>query len=213
MLAELIDAAIIIFVLKRFVLTFAVVTPPAGENPPDKFNEVNVAVPAFTLFVEILPVLQIFTEVRMLPKSSFPTYKFPIKALPAPIVVVLIVPALNVLVEIFPVFEILPVLVVPSVVVPATPRVPVLEVFVKEPVAAKSVFVEILPVLLIRMQNLPHEILLNIVYQVTLVKQLVQSMDSFSQLQPRYQQVNCLPGKLELFLMDKAANHGLSKLQ
>jgi hypothetical protein len=149
MLAELIDAAIIIFVLKRFVLTFAVVTPPAGENPPDKFNEVNVAVPAFTLFVEILPVLQIFTEVRMLPKSSFPTYKFPIKALPAPIVVVLIVPALNVLVEILPVFEILPVLVVPSVVVPATPRVPVLEVFVKEPVAAKSVFVEILPVLLI----------------------------------------------------------------
>ena len=34
-------------------------------------------------------------------------------------------------------------------VVPATPRVPVLEVLVKEPVAAKSVFVEILPVLLI----------------------------------------------------------------
>ena len=43
----------------------------------------------------------------------------------------------------------LPVLVTPSVVVPATPRVPVLDVLVKEPVAAKSVFVEILPVLLI----------------------------------------------------------------
>ena len=72
-LIELIDPAIIMFVLKRFVLTFAVVTPPAGENPPAKFNVVNVAVPAFTLFVEILPVLLILTEVRTLPKSSLPT--------------------------------------------------------------------------------------------------------------------------------------------
>ena len=101
-LAELIDPAIIIFVLKRFVLTFAVVMPPLGENPPAKFNVVNVAVPAFSVFVEILPE-----------------------------------------------FEILAVFVVPSVVVPPTPRVPVFEVLVKEPVAAKSVFVEILPVLLI----------------------------------------------------------------
>ena len=99
---ELMDPAITEPVLRRFVLTFAVVTPPAGENPPDKFNEVNVAVPAFTLFVEILPE-----------------------------------------------FEILAVFVVPSVVVPPTPRLPVFEVLVKEPVAAKSVFVEILPVLLI----------------------------------------------------------------
>ena len=75
MLAELIDPAIIIFVLRRFVLIFAVVTPPVGENPPDKFNEINVAVPALTLFVEILPVLLILTEVRTLPKSSLPTNK------------------------------------------------------------------------------------------------------------------------------------------
>ena len=66
MLPELIEPAIIIFVLRRFVLTLAVVTPPAGENPPDKFNEVNVAVPEFTLFVEIFPVLQIFIEVILL---------------------------------------------------------------------------------------------------------------------------------------------------
>ena len=83
-LIELTDPAMIIFVLKRFVLTFAVVTPPAGENPPDKFNDVNVAVPAFTVFVLI-----------------------------------------------FPEFEILAVFVVPRVVVPATPRVPVLEEFTK----------------------------------------------------------------------------------
>ena len=73
LLKELTEAAITEPVLRRFVLTFAVVTPPAGENPPDKFNEVNVAVPAFTLFVEILPVLLILTEVRTLPKSSLPT--------------------------------------------------------------------------------------------------------------------------------------------
>ena len=65
-LTELIEAAIIIFVLKRFVLIFAVVTPPVGENPPDKFNEVNVAVPELTLFVEIFPALLIFTEVILL---------------------------------------------------------------------------------------------------------------------------------------------------
>ena len=52
--------------LRRFVLTLAVVTPPAGENPPDKFNEVNVAVPELTLFVERFPVLQIFIEVIVL---------------------------------------------------------------------------------------------------------------------------------------------------
>ena len=70
---ELTEPAITEPVLRKFVLTFAVVTPPAGENPPAKFNVVNVAVPAFTLFVEILPVLLILTEVRMLPKSSLPT--------------------------------------------------------------------------------------------------------------------------------------------
>ena len=63
---ELIDPAITEFVLRVFVLTFAVVTPPAGENPPDKFNEVNVAVPEFTLFVEIFPVLITFTELILL---------------------------------------------------------------------------------------------------------------------------------------------------
>ena len=62
---------------------------------------------------------------------------------------VLIVPAFSVFVEILPEFEMLAVFVVPSVVVPATPRVPVFDVFVKEPVAANSVFVEIFPVLLI----------------------------------------------------------------
>ena len=77
-LKELTEPAITEPVLRRFVLTFAVVTPPAGENPPDKFNEVNVAVPAFTLFVEIFAELLIFTEVRILPKSSLPTYKLPI---------------------------------------------------------------------------------------------------------------------------------------
>ena len=77
-LIELSDPAITEPVLKRFVLTFAVVTPPAGENPPDKFNVVNVAVPAFTLFVEILAEFEIFTEVRILPKSSLPTNKLPI---------------------------------------------------------------------------------------------------------------------------------------
>jgi hypothetical protein len=41
--------AVIKLVLRRFVLIFAVVTPPAGENPPAKFNVVNVAVPAFTV--------------------------------------------------------------------------------------------------------------------------------------------------------------------
>ena len=101
-LIELIEPAITEPVLRKFVLTFAVVMPPLGENPPAKFNVVNVAVPAFSVFVEILPE-----------------------------------------------FEILPVFVVPSVVVPPTPRVPVFEVLVKEPVAAKSVFVEMLPVLLI----------------------------------------------------------------
>ena len=44
--------------------------------------------------------------------------------MPAPIVVVLIVPALNVFVLINPEFEMLAVFVVPSVVVPATPRLP-----------------------------------------------------------------------------------------
>ena len=63
---ELTEPAITEPVLRRFVLTFAVVTPPAGENPPDKFNEVNVAVPELTLFVERFPVLQIFTEVIVL---------------------------------------------------------------------------------------------------------------------------------------------------
>ncbi len=38
--------AVIKLVLRRFVLIFAVVTPPAGENPPAKFNVVNVAVSA-----------------------------------------------------------------------------------------------------------------------------------------------------------------------
>ena len=118
---ELIDPAITEPVLRVFVLTFAVVTPPAGENPPAKFNVVNVAVPALSVFVlispefEMLPVfvvpsvvvpvtprvppttkllliealpptprdkvlifpeLLILTEVRMLPKSSFPTKRF-----------------------------------------------------------------------------------------------------------------------------------------
>ena len=73
---ELIVPAIIWPVLKRFVLIFAVVTPPAGENPPDKFNEMNVAVPAFTVAVLIFALLLIFCEVNKLPKSSLPTYKF-----------------------------------------------------------------------------------------------------------------------------------------
>ena len=71
-------------------------------------------VAAKSVFVEILPVLLIFTEVNTLPKSSLPTYKLPIKALPAPIVVVLIVPALNVFVEIFAEFEILVVFTAPT---------------------------------------------------------------------------------------------------
>ena len=47
-----------------------------------------------------------------------------------------------------PLLEILAVFVTPSVVVPATPRVPELDVFIKVPVPVVKVFVEILPVLL-----------------------------------------------------------------
>jgi len=37
-LIELMDPAITVPVLKRLVLTFAVATPPVGENPPAKFS-------------------------------------------------------------------------------------------------------------------------------------------------------------------------------
>ena len=57
------------------VLVTPSVVVPATPRVPELDVFIKVPVPAFTLFVEILPELLILTEVNTLPKSSLPTNK------------------------------------------------------------------------------------------------------------------------------------------
>ena len=67
-----------ILALLEILVVFATpnVVVPATPRVPVLEVLVKEPVAAKSVFVEILPVLLIFTEVRTLPKSSFPTNRF-----------------------------------------------------------------------------------------------------------------------------------------